>query len=555
MQELQLDRPHTSDVTIVRIRAHTVRDIAAIAFRRRVIVLTSFLGVFLGAILMMVLQPNHYDASMKILVKRDRADPVVTSEAISTVPPSGEVTEEELNSEVALLKSRDLLEQIVLRCGLQHAPGRGVTAIFGEGLPPYAPGRQASERAFSHEDLAHSVSGSAQVLSTARIGSNITSLPVRTPSQDVEIARAIRTLEKNLRTEVIKKTNLIQASYESSDRQLSAKVLSLLGTLYLEKHVAVHRPRGAYDFFQRETDKYRKELSAAEKRLMDFNREANVISAPLQKDAALQKLADFQVTLSQTNAAIAETQQRIRVLKQTLASIPPRMVTQVRNGDDGMLISQLKANLVALEQKRIELLTKFQPEYRSVKEVDAQIADVRAALSENSKIHEETTDQDPTHEWARGELAKSNADLAALNAREQATSEAIRSYQERALLFASKEVTQADLTRAIKSAEDNYLLSERKEEEARISDALDRGRILNVAIAEVPTVPALPSNDRLQIMAFGFLLAVISCAALAFAAERADPTFRTSDELSSILNIPVLAAIPRLELEAPRTNA
>jgi uncharacterized protein involved in exopolysaccharide biosynthesis len=288
---------------------------------------------------------------------------------------------------------------------------------------------------------------------------------------------------------------------------------------------------------------------------MDFNREANVISAPLQKDAALQKMADFQVTLSQTNAAIAETQQRIRVLKQTLASIPPRMVTQVRNGDDGMLISQLKANLVALEQKRIELLTKFQPEYRSVKEVDAQIADVRAALSENSKIHEETTDQDPTHEWARGELAKSNADLAALNAREQATSEAIRSYQERALLFASKEVTQADLTRAIKSAEDNYLLSERKEEEARISDALDRGRILNVAIAEAPTVPALPSNDRLQIMAFGFLLAVISCAALAFAAERADPTFRSSDELASILNIPVLAAIPRQKLEAPRTNA
>lgn len=555
MQELQLDRPHTSDVTIVRVRTHTVRDIAAIAFRRRVIVLTSFLGVFSGAILMAVLQPNHYDASMKILVKRDRADPIVTSEAISTVPPSGEVTEEELNSEVALLNSRDLLEQIVLRCGLQHAPRRGFTAIFGKELPLHAPGRQASERAFSHEDLAQNVSGSAQVLSTAKIGSSITSLPVRTQNQDVEIARAIRALAKNLRTEVIKKTNLIQASYGSSDPQLSAKVLSLLGTLYLEKHVAVHRPRGAYDFFQKETDKYREELSAAEKRLMDFNREANVISAPLQKDAALQKLADFQVTLSQTNAAIAETQQRIRVLKQTLVSIPPRMVTQVRNGDDGMLISQLKSNLVALEQKRIELLTKFEPAYRSVKEVDAQIAEVRAALSENSKIHEETTDQDPTHEWARGELAKSNADLAALNAREQATSEAIRSYQERALLFASKEVTQADLTRAIKSAEDNYLLSEKKEEEARISDALDRGRILNVAIAEAPTVPALPSNDRVQIMAFGFLLAVIFSAALAFAVERADPTFRTSDELASILNIPVLAAIPRQELEAPRTNA
>jgi uncharacterized protein involved in exopolysaccharide biosynthesis len=370
----------------------------------------------------------------------------------------------------------------------------------------------------------------------------------------MEIARAIRTLEKNLSAEVIKKTTLIQASYESSDPQLAAKVLSLLGTLYLEKHVTVHRPHGAYDFFQKETDKYREELTAAEKRLMEFNREGDVISAPLQKDSALQKLADFQVTLTQTNAAIAETEQRIRVLTQTLASIPSRIVTQVRDADDGMLMSQLKANLVALEQRRIELLTKFQPGYRSVKEVDAQIAQVRAALAEHSKVHEETTDRDPTHEWARGELAKSNADLAALRTRAEATDKAIRSYQERARLFASKELTQADLTRAIKSAEDNYLLSKRKEEEARISDALDRGRILNVAIAEAPTVPALPSNDRLQILALGLLFATISCAVLAFAAERADPTFRTTDELASILNIPVLAAIPRQKLEASKTT-
>jgi capsular polysaccharide biosynthesis protein len=109
--------------------------------------------------------------------------------------------------------------------------------------------------------------------------------------------------------------------------------------------------------------------------------------------------------------------------------------------------------------------------------------------------------------------------------------------------------------RAIKAAEDNYLLSERKEEEARISDALDRGRILNVAIAEAPSVPALPSNDRLQTMAFGFLLATFTSAVLAFAAERADSTFRTSDELVSILNLPVLAAIPKHELEGSKADA
>lgn len=507
MQELQLDRPRQVDITLQPARSYTIRDLVAIGFRHRALIVLSFLGVFLGATLVALLEPNRYDASMKILVKRDRVDPVVSPDAVLTTPLKTEVTEDELNSELALLKSRELLRHIVITCGLQR--------------------------------------------------SNHTGIGLRAPTiaGDLEIARAVRSLERNLRTDVLKKTDLIEASYASSDPRLAANVLSTLGALYLEKHVEVHRPPGAYDFFQKETNKYREELGAAEKRLADFNREADVISASFQKDAALQKLADFQVALSQTNASIEETQQRIRILNQTLASIPPRMVTQIRNGDDGMLMSQLKGNLVALEQKRIELLAKFEPGYRAVREVDAQIAAVRAALAENSKVHEEITDRDPTHEWAREELAKARADLAALQARAQATTRAVQFYQERAHLFASKEVVQSDLLRAIKAAEDNYLLSERKEEEARISDALDRGRILNVAIAEAPGVPALPSNHRLQTMAFGFLLAVFAAAVLAFAAERADCTFRTSGELVSVLNIPVLAAIPKHELEIRAADA
>lgn len=554
MQELQLDRPRQVDFTLQPARSYTIRDLVAIGFRHRGLIVLSFLGVFLGATLVALLEPNRYDASMKILVKRDRVDPVVSPDAILTTPLKTEVTEDELNSELALLKSRELLRHIVITCGLQHSKHQGIGAIFSEVLLDRMPAT-TGDHVLSGSHAGNSPSPSMRLASIAGAGSRDIDLRASTVSEDIQIARAVRSLERNLRTEVLKKTDLIEASYASSDPRLAASVLSTLGALYLEKHVEVHRPSGAYDFFQQETNKYREELGAAEKRLADFNREADVISASSQKDAALQKLADFQVVLRQTNASIEETQQRIRVLNQTLASIPPRMVTQIRNGDDGMLMSQLKGNLVALEQKRIELLARFEPGYRAVREVDAQIAAVRAALAENSKVHEEITDRDPTHEWAREESAKAKADIAALQARAEATGRAVQSYQESARLFASKEVVQSDLLRAIKAAEDNYLLSERKEEEARISDALDRGRILNVAIAEAPGVPALPSNHRLQTMAFGFLLAVFASTVLAFAAERADCTFRTSGELASILNIPVLAAIPKHELEIRAADA
>ena len=499
------------------VRSPTLRDLLAIAFRHRRLMMISFLGILFGSILTAVLQPNRYEAGMKILVKRERVDPVVTSEA-STLPQfSVGVTEEELNSELELLKSRDLLEKIVLASGLQHqrqsARSRVLAAITGH------TGAQA-------------------------------------PENDAQIARAVLTLGKELKMEVVTKTDLIAVKYESPDPELSARVLTALSNLYLEKHLEVHRPPGAFDFFQQQTQQYRKGLADAEARLVDFSHGAAAVSPRLEKEVALQKLAEFDATLRQTQAAIAETQQRVRVLQQQAASIPTRMVTQIRNADDATLLSQLRSNLLGLELKRTELLEKFEPSYRLVQEVDAQITQTRDALTvaEKSQLHDETTDRDPTYEMVRGELAKAKADLAGLQARAEATALTVRSYRENARSLEPKEIVQDDLIRTVKAAEENYLLYLRKEEEARISDALDRRRIINVAIAESPTVPSLPSNHRSLTVLVGLLLATLVSVGLAFGSEYLDPTFRTPDEVTSFLNIPVLATMPQNGKNGATTN-
>ena len=492
------------------VRSPTTRDLLAIAFRHRRLMMISFLGILCGSILAAVLQPHRYEAGMKILVKRERVDPVVTSEASAQPQFAPGVTEEELNSEVELLKSGDLLEKVVLACDLQHP----------------------SNTAWSRVLAAIS----------AQTG-------LRTPEKDARIAKAVRTLEKDLRVVVLNKTNLIAVNYESSDPDLAARVLTALANLYLEKHVAVHRPPGAFDFFQQETQQYSKGLADAEARLVDFTHGGTVVSAQLEKEVALQKLAEFDATLEQTEAAIAETEQRVGMLQKQAVSMPTRMVTQVRNVDDALILSQLRSNLLTLELKRTELLEKFEPTYRPVQEVEAEIAQTRAALAvaEKSQLHEETTDRDPTYEWVREELTKAKADLAGLQARAKATALTVRSYQQNARSLEQKEIVQNDLIRTVKATEGNYLLYLRKEEEARISDALDRRRILNVAIAEAAAVPSLPSNHRSLTVLFGALLATLTSVGLGFASDYLDPTFRTPDEVRSFLNLPVLATMPRSE--------
>ena len=200
----------------------------------------------------------------------------------------------------------------------------------------------------------------------------------------MQLNRAVRVLEKQLKVDVVKKTNLIGVEYESSDSRLAARVLSTLGNLYLEKHVAVHRPPGTLDFFEQETERYRKGLADGEAHLADFTHNGTV-SARLEKEAVLQKLAEFEAAEWQTQQAIGETQQRIKTLEAQASSTAPRMVTQVRNSDDALLLSGLRSTLLNLELKRTELLEKFEPGYRLVKEVDAEIAQTRSALAAAEK--------------------------------------------------------------------------------------------------------------------------------------------------------------------------
>jgi uncharacterized protein involved in exopolysaccharide biosynthesis len=98
----------------------TVRDIVMPLFRRRRLLTLTFCGMLLGATVAAIFLSSRYEARMDILVNRDRMDPMVTTEQFSqTAPVAPLVTEEEINSEVQLLQSEDLLKQVVLANKLQ----------------------------------------------------------------------------------------------------------------------------------------------------------------------------------------------------------------------------------------------------------------------------------------------------------------------------------------------------------------------------------------------------------------------------------------------------
>ncbi len=476
----------------------TLRDLLNVGFRQKRLMINTFLGIFSLALLAAFALPRKYQSEMKILVRHERADNMVTPDREQPMQLRTEVSAEELQSEAELLKSRDLLTKVVLACDLQRTGDHSLLNLMG------------------HKD-------------------------------DEQTARAVVKLEKDLTVQPIKLTNLISVKYSAKDPQLAARVLNTLASLYLEKHLAIHRAPGEFEFFHQQAEQYRNALINVETKLTNFSRDQGVVNPTLEKEITVRKLADVEADLKTAQANIQETRERILKLQTQLGTLPKRETTQVRTSDNPQLMERMKSTLLELELKRTELLSKFEPTYRPVQEVEQQIAQTKVAIeaAEKAPLRDETTDRDPTYEALRSELAKSQTDLAALEARATATASLVRQYKQQSQELDNKEFLHKDMLRAAKADEDNYMLYLRKQEEARISDALDRQRISNVVVAEPAAVPFTAQSRWLLVLLLGGILAAVLSVVIAFAADYWDPSFRTPEEVESLLGSPVVAAIPK----------
>jgi uncharacterized protein involved in exopolysaccharide biosynthesis len=211
------------------------------------------------------------------------------------------------------------------------------------------------------------------------------------------------------------------------------------------------------------------------------------------------------------------------------------------------LLQQLEGDLLTAELKRTQLLVKYDPSFPLVKEADEEIAKTKTAIQKAKDLNyaNQTTDRDPTHELLRQDLAKTQLDLASQAANALAIQKSIQSMRDQMNGLDAKAVKQAALLREDKADEANYLLYETKREQEYTSDALDKKRIADVAIAVPAVVPALPAFNPLLVGLGGLIFAGLASVAVGFAAEWLDPSFRTPLEVAEVLNMPVIASVPR----------
>ena len=471
--------------------SYSARDLLVAVFRQKLLILMTLLTTAGAVAFFAWYTPDMYESKMKILVRNARAEtPLSAGEARGA--ESNEVSEDQINSEIELLKSRDLLDLVVRK----HNLAKSETA-----------------------------------------GASVT-------EQDVE--KAIIKLEKELQASPVRKANIIEVSYSSKNPETAAAVLKTLSDAYLDKHLKLHRPPGAYEFFKNQADTHEQNLRDAETKLSQFQLDNQTIDIDKQKELIVTRLVDAEAKLKELDGTIDEGAKRIATLEKQIAGMAKRVTTQSRTLPNQYSAERLNTMLVELRNRRVQLLTKFQPEDRVVKEVDEQIAMTTDALSRAtaSTAVEEASDINPLRQTFEADLSRARVDQAGRLALRKSLSEQVGEYQYQIQKLEQATTVQGDLSRQVKKTEETYQLYAKKQEELRISEALDEQKISNVSIAEAPVVPRSPNNkNRITAMLIALGLGLGLGLGGAFVAEVMRDTFHTPRELENFTDMPVLATV------------
>lgn len=500
------------------------RDLATILFKRRWLALTFAVGVGSVALAGLLLRAPVYESSAKILVRKGRAEvPAAPKDSPVLMVPS--VTEQDLSSEVEILKSRWLTEQTVVM--LQE----------GTGLPEQPDGL------------------------TERVLGRLRGLLGRPEMPYAD--QLVVILEEEIKVEPVGRSSLIRIAYRAKDPVWARRVVQTVIDVYVNQRHDVFHSTETVSFFEEQMLAARRRLVEAEGLLQSYVEESGItmVNGPegagpidAQKNVLLDRMGELEDEVAEASATVEEKRRQLQSLERSLQEEPEHVSSSSVLDSFGARLKLGKRELADLEARRNALQLDPFTNGQALADLDAQISAAQQRIVEAERLggsigRDEIND---VHTNLKTQTLLAQMELEGQKGRYAAGVRQLSEISGKLVALNQQGLEAERLSMEAETARDVYLLYQKKHEEARISSAMDQEKIVNVSIAQAAERPLTPLDSRLPLMA---LLAVVFAVAggvgLAFGVQLLDPTLSTPLDVERKVGIELLAAIPD-DSHAPR---
>jgi uncharacterized protein involved in exopolysaccharide biosynthesis len=475
-------------------------------FQRRKMIVGLTVTILATILLGTMLWPRSYEASSSVIVRgRNYQDPLFAEprrggQATLVINPI-----EEINSEIAIIRSRPVLVKVVESLRLHERVeirdfgflGAVRTAIRA-GLKPLQ-GFMAKTGAQTGQ-----------------------------PEQAV-LEAAVTKLGEQLRVEPAIDSQIIRIIYRDPDPTIAAQVVNKIAEEYLQQHLIININKGESSFYEEQTKRVEGELAELFGQLERVKRTEGIVSFAEQSKMLLDKFNTFDVARSTIKKEIISRRSKVQGIQDLLKS-NPEMLIPLPEIAQNPIIEDLENKLVNLRFQLEALRQRYTEDSRQVVTSKEQVDQVKAQIRNQVSLF----------------LDREVADLRKLEAEERALSHTIKGLTTEMKALPAKELTLANLEKQIQDRQTTLTALRNKHQDAIVAQGTDF-RLENAKIVSQASVPLKPVAPNLPLnLALGLILALVVSFSSAFFVEYWDDSLKVPEDVDRRLGLQVLASIPEL---------
>ena len=369
--------------------------------------------------------------------------------------------------------------------------------------------------------------------------------------------RAARDLEQRLSVEAVHQTNIIDVKLLANSPAKANADLQHVIDAYFEGRAGTARNSGAAGFFNTQLKEKEGQLNQDQAALTAFEMRYGIADLDEQTKLQVQRIATLQDQLAQSGSLLAAQRGRAATQQQDLKGTPARSATQQRMITNQYSQERLNTSLVDLENRRTELLKRYAPNDRQITEIDEKMATIRAAITEATQhpAGEEATDINPLWQQLNLAVVSSGAEISALQGQGTELKTQIAAAQNRLNELEQATTAYGELRRRVQQSQADYALYAQRRDEARISEALDREKLFNVAVLETPIASPEPVRPKpLLYLLVAFVFATFLGTALALYVDLSGGQVHSPAQLEAITGMRTLATFAEAQPGVPLTE-
>jgi len=497
-----------------------VRALFQILWRRKYQILLPTVVVAILSAFVATQLPPTFEASTELLIDAREKQVVQIEDVIGEV----EADSATITTEMAVITSRRVAEQVVEKLGLQDRP-----EFAGKSLPKkIVASTGIGDLADALVRTWNSVVGEANGLAIAASGA---SDDTETKSDTPKKSEIIDALKESVTVEKVAgagggHSRVIRVAAEAKSAELSAEIANAMATTYLKDQMESKREASerATQWLRDQVAKYREKVEEAEQAVAEYRAEAGLHETD---DETLnnQRLASLNETLSEVRADLAEKRAELREIEKRYQERGIDGAIEVISSE---LIGELRSQEAKLERQLAEMSSDFGPKHPKMINKKNELSDTRQRIEQE----------------IQNKLSSLRNSVNVLEARENSLTSELDDAEQTTAGLNSDEVHLRALQREAEANRTLFTTFLKRLKETSARQTLNEPDARVISQADPPTQPSGPNGKLLVAGATGMTLA-FACA-FVLLLEQLDTTVRSAEQVENALGVTTLSMVPML---------